>query len=140
MKSPMHPAPPEAITGTFTARHTASSMGMSKPPRTPSVLMEFRTMRFCVQCSLFCSGTYNAFAGNTANNICVRFVKQDQGKTPLCRRRGREVLHLSGPFQGLCDTLRIKRAGALNVVYFGLMWRDSAPGPLPDGSKRGGHP
>ena len=43
VKSPAQPAPPEAMTGTLTASHTASSMGRSKPPLTPSVSMEFTT-------------------------------------------------------------------------------------------------
>ena len=39
----MPPAPPDAITGTDTALHTASSISRSKPCLTPSVSMEFTT-------------------------------------------------------------------------------------------------
>ena len=44
MKSSIFPAPPEAITGTLTALETASSISRSKPPFTPSVSMELRTI------------------------------------------------------------------------------------------------
>ena len=40
----MQPAPPEAITGTSTAAHTAASISRSKPCFTPSVSMEFTTI------------------------------------------------------------------------------------------------
>ena len=43
MKSSILPAPPEAITGTFTAFDTASNISRSKPPFTPSVSMELST-------------------------------------------------------------------------------------------------
>ena len=39
----MQPAPPEAMTGTFTASQTAASISRSKPRFTPSVSMELST-------------------------------------------------------------------------------------------------